>query len=148
MGLCDSHPLQRSPKLSKAIALGSKSTYLHAHMPKFNSSYIKICEISRPLLALILPASRPESLNCYPRRSNARPPAPAGPTPPQNPAKTDIRHLSKSFLVREVSFRFTSIRSTRQTKDRPTPPSLCSAQMKDQVDSRGRKLGKRTRQRI
>ena len=145
MGLCDSHPLQRSPKLSKAIALGSKSTYLHAHMPKINSSYIKICEISCPLLltscpllARFLPASCPESLSCYPHRSNARLPAPAGHAPPQNPA----------ISFGEVSFRFTSICSTRWTKDRPTPPSLGSAQKKDQVDSRGRKLGKRTRPKI
>ncbi len=42
------------------------STYLHAHIPKMNSSYVKICESSCLLLARISPASRPESLNCYP----------------------------------------------------------------------------------
>ena len=53
----------------QAVPLGTNSNYVHAHMPKINSSYVKICECSRPLLARISPASRPEILNCYPHRS-------------------------------------------------------------------------------
>jgi hypothetical protein len=52
------------------VDLGTNYTYLHAHMPKTNSSSVKICENSCPLLAQFLPAFRPKSLNCYPRRSS------------------------------------------------------------------------------
>ena len=38
-------------------------------MPKIHSSYVEICESSRPRLARVSPASRPKILNCYPRRS-------------------------------------------------------------------------------
>ena len=53
--------MERSPKLSEAVDFGINSTYLHAHMPKINSSSVNICESSRPRLA--------RELNCYPRRS-------------------------------------------------------------------------------
>ena len=43
--------MERSPKLSEAVDFGINSTYLHAHMPKINSSSVKICESSRPRLA-------------------------------------------------------------------------------------------------
>ncbi len=38
-------------------------------MPKINSSYVTICESSRPRLARVSLASHPKILNCYPRRS-------------------------------------------------------------------------------
>ena len=41
------------------VEYGTNSTYLHAHMPKINSSYVEICESSRPRLARVSPASRP-----------------------------------------------------------------------------------------
>ncbi len=50
--------MERSPKLSEAVDFGINSTYLHAHMPKINSSSVKICESSRPRLARVSPASR------------------------------------------------------------------------------------------
>ena len=53
------------------VDFGINSTYLHAHMPKINSSYVKICESSRQRLARVSLASRPKILNCYPRRSNS-----------------------------------------------------------------------------
>jgi hypothetical protein len=69
-------------KISKTlftIDFGMHSTYEHSHMPKINSSSVKICESSHlrlarvlpascPRLARVLPASRPKILNCYPRR--------------------------------------------------------------------------------
>ena len=51
------------------VEYGTNSTYEHSHMPKINSSYVKICESSCPRLAQVSPASRPKILNCYPRRS-------------------------------------------------------------------------------
>ena len=52
--------MERSPKLSgRAVDFGTNSTYLHANMPKINSSSVKICESSRPRLARVSPASRP-----------------------------------------------------------------------------------------
>ena len=33
------------------VEIGTFSTYLHAHMPKTNSSYVKICESSHKVLA-------------------------------------------------------------------------------------------------
>ena len=53
----------------QAVDLGTNYTYLHAHMVKINSSYVKICESSCPLLAHFSPPSCPEILNCYLRRS-------------------------------------------------------------------------------
>ena len=43
--------MERSPKLSEAVDFGINSTYLHAHMPKINSSSVKICESSQKVLA-------------------------------------------------------------------------------------------------
>jgi hypothetical protein len=40
-------------------------------MSKMNSSSVKICESSYPLLAHFSPASRQKNLNCYLRRSNS-----------------------------------------------------------------------------
>ncbi len=44
--------MERSPKLSEAVDFGINSTYLHlhAHMPKINSSSVKICESSQKVL--------------------------------------------------------------------------------------------------
>jgi hypothetical protein len=42
--------MERSPKLSEAVDFGINSTYLHAHMPKIDSSYVKICESSQKVL--------------------------------------------------------------------------------------------------
>ena len=56
-------------KTPDPVDLGTNSTYLHAQMSKINSSYVKIFESSHPLLACILPTSRPEILNCYPHCS-------------------------------------------------------------------------------
>ena len=62
--------MERSPKLSEAVDFGINSTYLHAHMPKINSSSVKICESSQKVLKKFSKSSRPKILNCYPRRSN------------------------------------------------------------------------------
>ena len=43
------------------VVSSTNSTYLHADMPKINSSYVKICERR---LARVSPASRPKILNC------------------------------------------------------------------------------------
>ena len=43
----------------RAIDFGINSTYLHAHMPKINSSSVKICESSHKVLAQFSPSSRP-----------------------------------------------------------------------------------------
>lgn len=51
------------------VDFGINSTYLHAHMPKINSSSVKICESSQKVLAQFSPTSCPEILNCYRRRS-------------------------------------------------------------------------------
>jgi hypothetical protein len=58
---------EASKNLQNALTVeyGTNYTYLHAHMPKMNSSSVKICESSRPLLARFLPASHPKILNCY-----------------------------------------------------------------------------------
>ena len=53
--------LAKNLQIALDVEYGTHSTYLHTHMPKMNSSYVKICESSRPLLARTLPASRPES---------------------------------------------------------------------------------------
>ncbi len=37
-------------KNALTVDLGTKSTYLHAHIPKINSSYIKIWEVGRKLV--------------------------------------------------------------------------------------------------
>ena len=44
--------MERSPKLSagRAVDFGINSTYLHTHMPKINSSSVKICESSQKVL--------------------------------------------------------------------------------------------------
>jgi hypothetical protein len=71
--------MERSPKLSEAVDFGINSTYLHAHMPKINSSSVKICESSQKVLKKFSKSSqkvlkkfskssRPKILNCYPRR--------------------------------------------------------------------------------
>ena len=44
-----------SRMLSPPVDFGINSTYLHAHMPKMNSSSVKICEFSCPLLAQFSP---------------------------------------------------------------------------------------------
>ncbi len=47
----------RNGKISETlftVDFGINSTYLHAHMPKMNSSSVKICESSRPRLARVL----------------------------------------------------------------------------------------------
>ena len=62
--------MERSPKLSEAVDFGINSTYLHAHMPKMNSSSVKICESSQKVLKKFSKSSRPKILNCYPRRNN------------------------------------------------------------------------------
>jgi hypothetical protein len=51
---------EASKNLKNALTVdfGINSTYLHTHMPKINSSSVKICESSRPLLAQFSPASR------------------------------------------------------------------------------------------
>jgi len=49
------------------VEYGTNSTYEHSHMPKINSSSVKICESSQKVLAQFSPASRPKILNCYPR---------------------------------------------------------------------------------
>ena len=54
------------------VEYGTNSTYEHSHMPKINSSSVKICESSQKVLAQFSPASRPKILNCYPRRSNTK----------------------------------------------------------------------------
>jgi len=41
------------------IEYGTNSTYLHAHLPKINSSSVKNCDSSRPRLARVSPASHP-----------------------------------------------------------------------------------------
>ncbi len=61
--------MERSPKLSKAVDFGINSTFLHAHMPKMNSSSVKICESSQKVLKKFSKSSRPKILNCYPRCS-------------------------------------------------------------------------------
>jgi hypothetical protein len=63
--------MERSPKLSEAVDFGINSTYLHAHMPKINSSSVKICESSQKVLKKFSKSSRPKILNCYPRHSKA-----------------------------------------------------------------------------
>ena len=55
---------------SPAVDFGINSTYLHAHMPKINSSSVEICESSQKVLRKFSKSSRPKILNCYPRRSN------------------------------------------------------------------------------
>ena len=42
------------------VEYGTNSTYLHAHMPKINSSYVKICESSQKVLAQFSPTSCPK----------------------------------------------------------------------------------------
>ncbi len=51
VSLLYSRTMDRLNKLSEAVDFGINSTYLHAHMPKINSSSVKICESSRPRLA-------------------------------------------------------------------------------------------------
>jgi hypothetical protein len=48
------------------IGYGTNSTYEHSHMPKINSSSVKICESSRPHLARVSPKN---SQLFYPHRS-------------------------------------------------------------------------------
>ena len=59
---------EASENLQNALFVehGTNSTYLHSHTPKINISHVKFCESSCLLLTRFLPASRPESLNCYP----------------------------------------------------------------------------------
>ena len=65
--------MERSPKLSEAVDFGINSTYLHTHMPKTNSSSVKICESSRPRLARVSPASRPRLARVSPKNSQLLP---------------------------------------------------------------------------
>ncbi len=44
---------------------GTFSTYLHAHMPKMNGSYVTICESSCKVLAEFSELGLKKSLNCY-----------------------------------------------------------------------------------
>jgi hypothetical protein len=55
-----------------SIDFGINSTYEHSHMPKINSSSVKICESSRLLLTQFSPASHPGFINCYPHRSTKK----------------------------------------------------------------------------
>jgi hypothetical protein len=51
------------------VEYGTNSTYLHAHMPKINSSYVKICESSQKSSGPVLVHLSPKILDCYRRRS-------------------------------------------------------------------------------
>jgi hypothetical protein len=66
--------MERSPKLSEAVDFGINSTYLQAHMPKINSSSVKICENSQKVLKKFSKSSQKVfvqkfSIVTYPRRS-------------------------------------------------------------------------------
>jgi hypothetical protein len=41
---------RRSSKHSGPVEIGTKSTYLHTHMPKINSSPVKVCKSSQKVL--------------------------------------------------------------------------------------------------
>ncbi len=48
----------------RPVEIDTFSTYLHAHMPKTNSSYVKICESSRKVLAEFSELGLKEILIC------------------------------------------------------------------------------------
>ena len=58
--------MERSPKLSEAVDFGTNSTYLHAHMPKINSSSVKICESSQKVLKKVLKKFSPKNSQLLP----------------------------------------------------------------------------------
>ena len=91
-------------------------------MRKINSSYVKICESSCPLLARISPASHPETLNCYPRQYLFHPGTPCLPTtslPPSN----NPRNIPAHPLTRQVVNQNTSPPSTLQLSCPTKAPS-------------------------
>ncbi len=49
----------------RPVENGTFFTYLHAHMPKMNGSYVTICESSRKVLAEFSELGLKKSINCY-----------------------------------------------------------------------------------
>ncbi len=52
------------------VEIGTFSTYLHTHMPKINSSPVKICKSSQQVLKKFSKLGLKKILNCSKRRSN------------------------------------------------------------------------------
>jgi hypothetical protein len=65
--------MERSPKLSEAVDFGINSTYLHAHMPKIDSSSVKICESSQKVLKKFSKSSQKVLKKFSPKNSQLLP---------------------------------------------------------------------------